>query len=57
MPESFEGGTTLREIPWSSRLGVGRGADDLILQKSAVTEPHIEYVRRPEFYKNFSATE
>jgi hypothetical protein len=45
------------EIPWSSRLGVGHGADDPTLYKFAVTKPHIEYVRHPEFYKNCGATE
>jgi hypothetical protein len=38
MRTGFEGGARLREIPWSSKLGVARGADDPILQNQRMTK-------------------
>jgi hypothetical protein len=42
---AFQSGRTLRERPWSSRLGVGRGGNDPISEKATVIETEVKQNR------------
>jgi hypothetical protein len=58
MPDSFRGRCQPKRDTLVLQVGgLGVGLTKPILYKFVVMKPHIEYVRRPEFYKNCRATE